>query len=74
MRKEKSKEKERVDDDGSYVVKTNHKTNIFIFIGCLLIAFVIWIYVMNVERKNFAISGTTSADVTQADTECSDAA
>ena len=74
MRKEKSKENERVDDDGSYVVKTNHKTNIFIFIGCLLIAFVIWIYVMNVERKNSEISGTSSENAAQAETECSDAA
>ena len=45
--------------DGTYVVKTKKKVNILAFIGCFLLAFIIWIYVMNVRMydntKTFSV-------------------
>jgi len=54
-------EKENIqNDDGSYVVKSNRKSNLVAFILCFLIAFCVWIYVMNIENgdytKTFALS------------------
>ncbi len=45
----KNKEKEHVEDDGTYVVKKNHKRNVIALILCAIIAFFLWVYVMNVE-------------------------
>ncbi len=50
----KRKQHEMMQDDGTYVVKKNHKMNIAAFIICLLIAFIIWIYATNVEAKEEA--------------------
>ena len=36
-------------DNGTVVAKKNKKISILAFVGCLLLAFVIWIYVMNVK-------------------------
>ena len=45
--------------DGTYVVKSKKKVNILAFIGCFVLAFIIWIYVMNVKlydnTKTFSI-------------------
>ena len=45
--------------DGTYVVKNKKKVNILAFVGCLVLAFIIWIYVMNVKlydnTKTFSI-------------------
>lgn len=45
--------------DGTYVVKSKKKVNILSFIGCFVLAFIIWIYVMNVKiydnTKTFSI-------------------
>jgi YbbR domain-containing protein len=45
--------------DGTYVVKNKKKVNILAFIGCFVLAFIIWIYVMNVKMydntKTFSI-------------------
>ena len=45
--------------DGTYVVKSNKKINILAFIGCLLLSFIVWIYVTNVKindnTKTFSI-------------------
>ena len=53
MKKEKiekiDKRAEHVNDDGSYVVKKSKKSNIFAFILCVIIAFVIWMYSVSVE-------------------------
>ena len=53
MKKEKmekiDKKAEYVNDDGSYVVKKSKKSNIFAFILCIIIAFVIWMYSVSVE-------------------------
>lgn len=45
----KEKKIEHVNDDGSYVVKKSKKSNIFAFILCVIIAFVIWLYTVSVE-------------------------
>jgi hypothetical protein len=48
------KEKKRVEyvsDDGSYVVKKSKKSNIFAFILCVIIAFIIWLYAVSVETN-----------------------
>lgn len=50
MSKRKRNESSR--DDSNYVAKKNRKLNIFAFILCLLIAFVIWLYASNLEEKN----------------------
>ena len=47
----KDKKVERVNDDGSYVVKKSRKSNIFAFILCVIIAFVIWMYSVSVEMN-----------------------
>lgn len=47
--------------DGSYVVKNNRKLNIIAFVVCLLLAFFIWVYVMNVENSDY--TKTFSVDV-----------
>ena len=45
--------------DGTYIVKSKKKVNILAFIGCFVLAFIIWIYVMNVKlydnTKTFSI-------------------
>lgn len=38
--------------DGSYVVKKNKNINILAFIGCILLAFIMWVYVMNVKMSD----------------------
>ena len=50
----KKKRLERSEDDGSYVVKKDRKLNIVAFVLCFLIAFVIWIYATNNDKKNKA--------------------
>ncbi len=50
----KRKHNEMMQDDGTYVVKKNHKMNIAAFIICLLVAVVIWIYATNTEAKEEA--------------------
>ncbi len=40
----RKKKKEQGYDDGSYVVKKSRKFDIFVFIVCVLVAFVIWVY------------------------------
>ena len=47
----KDKKTEYVNDDGSYVVKKSRKSNIFAFILCVIIAFVIWLYATSVEMN-----------------------
>ena len=37
--------------DGNYVVKKSRKHNILAFILCVLIAFVVWLYATNNEKK-----------------------
>ena len=46
----RSSENEKV-YDGTYVVKKSRKHNILAFILCVLIAFVIWLYATNNEKK-----------------------
>ena len=45
----KRKRNESSSNGGNYVAKKNGKLNIFAFILCLLIAFVIWLYASNLE-------------------------
>ena len=40
----RKKEKDHSFDDGSYVVKKSRKFDIFAFIVCLLVAFIIWFF------------------------------
>ena len=40
----RKKKKEQGYDDGSYVVKKSRKFDVFAFIICVLVAFVIWVY------------------------------
>ena len=47
----KEKKVEHVNDDGSYVVKKSRKSNIFAFILCVIIAFIIWLYTVSVETN-----------------------
>ncbi len=61
-----SKQKDRVDkeniyDDGTYVVHKSRKKSILMFVVCLLIAFVIWIYVSNKERHEMLENETSSS-------------
>ncbi len=53
----RKKEKDHGFDDGSYVVKKNRKFDIFAFIVCVLVAFVIWVYAEG--RANDVPSDTT---------------
>ena len=56
-RKTRKKRKENGYDDGSFVVKKSRNFNIFAFIVCLLVAFVIWVYAEG--RTNEMSSDTT---------------
>lgn len=38
-------------DDGSYVIKKSRKFDIFAFVVCLLVAFVIWVYAAGRENE-----------------------
>ena len=49
MSKRKRNESSR--NEENYVAKTNGKFNIFAFVLCFLIAFVIWLYASNLENK-----------------------
>ena len=76
MKKEKvdklDKKIEQVNDDGSYVVKKSKKSNIFAFIICIIIAFVIWMYSVSVDlneqkKANANLApGTNTAVTTEA--------
>lgn len=76
MKKEKvdkfDKKIEQVNDDGSYVVKKSKKSNIFAFIICIIIAFVIWMYSVSVDlneqkKANANLApGTNTAETTEA--------
>ena len=46
-----SKVNENNAHDGSYVVKKSRKHNILAFILCVLIAFFVWLYAANTEKK-----------------------
>lgn len=46
-----TEKKEKVLDDGTYVVKKNRKGDIIAIIVCVLIALVIWVYAKNAEIK-----------------------
>ncbi len=48
FRKQNAAEK----SDGSYNVKKDKRINILAFIGCVLLAFVMWVYVMNVKMSD----------------------
>ena len=56
MSKRKRNESSR--DEETYVAKKNGKVNIFAFILCVLIAFIIWLYASNLEKKNKEENGT----------------
>lgn len=65
----KRKQNQVAHDDGSYAKKSNKKINIFAFILCLLIAFVIWLYASNLEKNTQAetnVSTNTQAAITVA--------
>lgn len=49
--------------DGSYVVKKNKKLNIIAFIGCLVIALLIWVYVMSVENSDYTKTFSLSVEL-----------
>lgn len=55
----KRSESEKYNGDGTYIVKKSKRSNIIAFIGCVLIAFIVWMYVMTVEisdnTKTFSI-------------------
>ena len=53
----RNKKKEHSYDDGSYVVKKKRKFDIFAFIICVLVAFVIWVFAEG--RANDVPSDTT---------------
>jgi YbbR domain-containing protein len=62
----KRKQTDIARDDSSYVAKKPKKFNIFAFILCVLIAFIIWIYASSVEEKNKELlenSSTTHAAI-----------
>ncbi|MBO7310158.1 MAG: hypothetical protein J6U86_02050 [Clostridia bacterium] len=48
-------------DDGTYIVKRSKKSNIFAFIVCVLIAFVMWAYAEATENKQ---SGDVQSETT----------
>jgi len=52
MKREPVQNQQR-NDDGTYVVRTNRKMSLLAFILCIVIAFAIWIYVMNTENSNY---------------------
>lgn len=59
-----SKRKENMQsNDGSYVVTHSKKMNVFAFIVCLLLAFCIWVYVMNMENGDYMKSFTLFIEV-----------
>jgi len=62
MSKEK-KNVENINDDGSYVVKKSKKSNVLAFILCVVIAFIIWIYTVNLEmlEQKKATANATAA-------------
>lgn len=47
------KEKQIVSDDGSYVVKKSKKLDVLAFILCLIVAFCVWVYVMNTQNTDY---------------------
>lgn len=57
----KQKQRDHMEDDGSYVVQKNRKLNIFAFILCLLVALIIWVYATNMEDKERAEEETESS-------------
>ena len=66
------KRSEYTNDDGSYVVKKSKKSNIFAFIVCIIIAFIIWMYSVSVDlneqkKANANLTpGTNTVETTEA--------
>ena len=48
---------------GTFVAKKNNKINVLAFIGCLVLAFTIWIYVMNVKISDNSKTFTIKLDI-----------
>ena len=65
------KEKDHGFDDGSYVVKKNRKFDIFAFIACLLVAFLIWSFAESRanETPTDASSENGTASVTETEAQ-----
>lgn len=49
--------------DGTFVAKKNKNLNILAFIGCVVLAFIIWIYVMNVKINDNSKTFTIKLDI-----------
>lgn len=60
----KQKQTESFYDEGQPVVKKKRKHNIFAFVICFLIAFIIWIYASNLEEKKKNEDQTAQASAT----------
>ena len=52
-------------DDGTYIVKRSKKSNVFAFIVCVLIAFVIWAYAESTENKQSDDAQSETTAVTE---------
>ena len=65
----RKKEKDHGFDDGSFVVKKNRKFDIFAFIVCLLVAFVIWAYAEGRANDALADASGENGTVTVTETE-----
>lgn len=50
-------------DNGAFVVKKNKKISILAFAGCLLLAFIIWTYVINVKISDNSKTFTIKMDI-----------
>ena len=62
----RKKEKNHSYDDGSFVVKKKRKFNVFAFIVCALVAFVIWVYAegrTNDVPSDVAVESVQAAEV-----------
>ena len=49
--------------DGTFVAKKNNKINVLAFVGCLLLAFIVWIYVTNVKISDNTKTFTIKLDI-----------
>ncbi len=66
MKRDRS-QNQTVQEDGSYIVKKNKKLNILAFLLCVLVSFVVWLYVMNTQNSNYTRTFSIAVEVINED-------
>ncbi len=63
MENKKQTVTEKINGDVTYNAKKNKRMNILAFVGCVLLAFIVWFYVMNVKMSDYTQTFSVDLDI-----------